>query len=348
MPEYWLGIHLEPLPELVKSQLTLEHGIVVHATLPDSPAAKAGLKTHDILLMAGEQVLKEPIDLIDVLEVNKDKTIKLTYLRAGKKETLDVTPSKRPENLPELAAQVEHDVIVGTTQGSGDLDAPIRKLEEAIRSLHGRHGGAPGLWVVRPPVAAPPGVVAPHAAPPMPADLSISINKSGDNPAKITVKQGDKKWEVTEDKLGDLPESVRPHVDRMLGSTQLEVVANPLADGQLRLHVRRIERPEVLPPGAVPHVQRILVVPHGAPVVPAIPPVPAPPAPPVQPGPPAIRVIPAPNVPAAPAPFGHGADGVHKEVRVHVVQKDGAGEDVIVKKLDEVLKRLESLEMKLK
>lgn len=347
MPAYWLGIHLEPLPELAKSQLTLEHGIVVHATLPDSPAAKVGLKQYDILLDADGTALKEPVDLINVLEKSQEKPIKLTYLRAGKKASLEVTPSKRPENLPELAAQVEQ--AVG--EGVGDLDAPIRKLEEAIRGLHARHGGVPGLWVVRPPVAAPPGAPIPPAAPPMPADLSININKSGNAPAKIVVKQGDKKWEVTEDKLGELPESIRGHVERMLGSAQVEVVANPLADGQLRLQVRRIERPDMLPPGAVPHVQRLLVVPPGVPGAPAFPGAPAVPAPPAPPGARVIQVVPAPIAPqpGAPVPGDHGLDTTHKDVRVHVIQKkDNAGEELIVKKLDEVLKRLESLEKKLK
>lgn len=365
MPEYWLGIHLEPLPELVKSQLTLEHGIVVHATLPDSPAAKAGLKTHDILLAANEQPLKEPVDLIDLLDKTKDKAIKLTFLRAGKKETLDITPSKRPENLAAVAALVADDVA----EVGGDLDAPIRKLEEAIRELQARHGGvAPRVLLMHPPIMLPPGAPIPGApelgaAPRMPANLSVTISKSGNSPAKIHVEQDGKKWDVTEDKLAELPEDVRAHVQRMTGATQVEVEANPMADGQLRLNVRTLARPDMLPHAGAPQVQRVFVVPPGAPAAPGVPPVwapvappvpPAPPAPPAAqaipfvpgaPGVPAIKSIPAPGAPAIAGGLGgDAAHGAHKEVRVHVVQKN---EDVVVKKLDEILKRLEALEKKI-
>ena len=51
-----------------------------------------------------------------------------------------------------------------------------------------------------------------------PKDLSIQINKEGDKPAKIHVKQGDREWNVTEDKLGELPDDVRPHVHHFFGS----------------------------------------------------------------------------------------------------------------------------------
>ena len=48
-------------------------------------------------------------------------------------------------------------------------------------------------------------------------DMTVTISKQGKEPAKITVKQGDKSWEVTEDDLDQLPEEVRPHVEPMLG-----------------------------------------------------------------------------------------------------------------------------------
>ena len=47
--------------------------------------------------------------------------------------------------------------------------------------------------------------------------MSITITKTGDKPAEITVKEGDEKWEVSEKDLDKLPEKVRPYVDGMLG-----------------------------------------------------------------------------------------------------------------------------------
>src|SRR6185312_6347588 len=39
----------------------------------------------------------------------------------------------------------------------------------------------------------------------------------GAEPAKIQVKRGDKEWNVTEEKLDDLPDDIRTHVQTLLG-----------------------------------------------------------------------------------------------------------------------------------
>src|SRR6185436_7849933 len=65
-----------------------------------------------------------------------------------------------------------------------------------------------------------PGVVAPSInvfkRNDLPKNMSIRIAKEGNKPAKIYVKKDDQEWEVTDDKLGDLPEEVRPHVQQFL------------------------------------------------------------------------------------------------------------------------------------
>src|SRR6185436_405469 len=48
--EYWLGIMLGELPDVVRQQLNLDHGLVVGDVNAESPAAKAGVKKHDILI----------------------------------------------------------------------------------------------------------------------------------------------------------------------------------------------------------------------------------------------------------------------------------------------------------
>jgi len=65
-----------------------------------------------------------------------------------------------------------------------------------------------------------PGAILPPDAkpqPPLPGNMSVTITRSGDEPAKIVVKKDDETWEVTEDELDKLPAEVRPHVERMLG-----------------------------------------------------------------------------------------------------------------------------------
>ena len=52
---------------------------------------------------------------------------------------------------------------------------------------------------------------------PLPPNMSIVVSKEGDQPARIVVKRGHEKWELTEKELDKLPADVRPHVQRMLG-----------------------------------------------------------------------------------------------------------------------------------
>jgi hypothetical protein len=61
--EYWLGVQLAALPELARQQLGVDYGLAVEDITPDSPAAKAEIKPHDILVKAGDVPLKEAGDL---------------------------------------------------------------------------------------------------------------------------------------------------------------------------------------------------------------------------------------------------------------------------------------------
>src|SRR5215212_7496285 len=76
----------------------------------------------------------------------------------------------------------------------------------------------------------------------LPADINISVQKSGKEPARIVVKKGDQTWEVAEDKLTELPGEVREVVERFLAGGMPERMA-------LRFHAQPGGKPmAVLPP----------------------------------------------------------------------------------------------------
>ena len=65
-----------------------------------------------------------------------------------------------------------------------------------------------------------PGMILPPGGPlgpKLPENTSVVVTREGDKPAKIVVKQGEKKWEITEDEINKLPEALRPAVEQMLG-----------------------------------------------------------------------------------------------------------------------------------
>src|SRR5438132_883760 len=80
------------------------------------------------------------------------------------------------------------------------IDAEIKRLEEALESLKNKAGKEGlGLFFARPGVVSPDAKTYARLAPfpkdfkgEFPKDLSVRIDKEGDQPTKIHVKRGDK------------------------------------------------------------------------------------------------------------------------------------------------------------
>jgi membrane-associated protease RseP (regulator of RpoE activity) len=235
--EYWLGITLAPLPDVAKEQLGVEHGLVVAEVGADDPAAKAGVKKLDILTKAGDQSLKEPADLIKAVDAAKETELTLAVVRGGKELTIKVTPIKRPVTRARYTLRAP----------TGEIREEIKRLEEALQSLKMKAGGESlGLFFARP------GVVAPQYALPkaaeLPKGMSLSITKEADKPVKIHVKKDDKEWDVTDDKLDELPADVRKEVEKAIQGMSVRGIA-AAARGF-------VGGPKIAPlaPGAVPAV----------------------------------------------------------------------------------------------
>jgi hypothetical protein len=194
------------MPELVKSQLRLERGMVVVQVFDDSPAAKAEFKVNDIILRAGDKDIVQPEDLIHVVGEAKDKQLGIRVLRGGSETTIEVTPAKRQPDRVELHVTPE----------TPHADV-VARLEELYKRTP---DGDVRLFALR-----PGGVFAYAGAAKFPGNLEVTIEKRGDKPATIRVKRiqdgKDQTWEVTEDKVGELPEDIRPHVQQMLGGQAL-------------------------------------------------------------------------------------------------------------------------------
>ncbi len=200
---FWIGVQLESPPEILKDHLRLEGGMVAVHIFEGSPAEKGGLKANDIILKAGDIYVKEPGDLLKSVGEAKDKELTLVLLRGGKETTLKVVPAKRPE---------EQRVTLTLKAAEHEKEA-THKLESALKEYRLRRadlGEAPAVDVIR----VRPGVVAdPHALQlGLPKNVAVTITKEGTSPAKIVVKKDGKSYEVTEDKIDELPEEVRGYL----------------------------------------------------------------------------------------------------------------------------------------
>jgi len=209
--EYWLGVECYPVRDPLRAQLDLPEGqgLVVGHVVPESPAAKAGIKRHDVLLTAGKRPLAKVQDLVDAIEQSKEGKLPIELVRGGKRQKLTATPAKRPED-----ARPKGPIPWGK---GGEWDEVQKWFERAVPGWDWAEGKGPKRpWRFRffhPGMILPPGAA---VRPPLPGNMTVTITKHGDNPAKVVVKRDDQKWEVSEEELEKLPEDVRKHVELML------------------------------------------------------------------------------------------------------------------------------------
>jgi len=209
--EYWIGVECTRVDPTLRAHLQLPEGqgLVVRSVVPDSPAAKAGLREHDILLQAGDKKLGSLDDLIDAVQAAKEQKLSLEFVREGKRQKIEVTPVKRPSEQ----------MLPGFGWGTW-IPAPGNPDFEAFRKWFEKmQPGQPLRFrFFQPGFVAPPGFGGQFGwGGSLPEGLSIAITKTGNEPARISVKKDGQTWEVTEKELDKLPPDVRPHVERMLG-----------------------------------------------------------------------------------------------------------------------------------
>lgn len=302
--EYWIGVQLEPLPDIVKSHLKLERGMAVVHVFPDSPAAKAQFKVHDVVLRAGEKDVLAPDDLIAAVTDAKDKEIEVIVLRNGTESTVKVTPAKRPAQQLHFSAEAPHANVIARLEQLG-----MQNPEGDVRLFAVRSGG----------------VFAFAETAKFPSNLEVQIHKQGDKPATIKVKRvqdgEEKSWEVAEDKLGELPEDIRGHVESMLGghgqpqhAIRMRLEEAQTQQAKAHAHLRETQKRMVRPLGEY----RLHIQPPANPALPA---------PPLAGAPAAVRL---PHAAAADAAIQAKLDAILKKL----------GEDSAIQRLDNEIRAL--------
>jgi membrane-associated protease RseP (regulator of RpoE activity) len=230
-PTYWIGLRGRGVDDpVLRTHLQLAEGtgIVVEDVVADSPAAKAGLQKHDIILRANDDMVDSMETLQTHVQAAKDKAIELEVIRLGKETNVTVTPAERPADFQQLAGG-DQGMDFGNGFG-GDIGRMIQQQLQA--------GGMPGMRQIGPGMVLGGRNMNLNS---LPGGMSISVQREGEGPAQITVKKGDKTWTVSSDDakaLAELPEDVRAAVSGMmgggLGGLQQQLLGNIDLEAELR------------------------------------------------------------------------------------------------------------------
>lgn len=95
----FLGVISRDLPELLSEHLNLraDEGVLIDSVMPEGPAARAGLETHDIITRVADVPVGDPETLADAITArHPGDVIKLGRIHRGLRDELEVTLGERP------------------------------------------------------------------------------------------------------------------------------------------------------------------------------------------------------------------------------------------------------------
>ncbi len=227
IPEYYLGIQCEPVPEILALQLNLENtGLLVTSVVPEGPAEKGGVKRGDILLNIGGKPVAKITEIFEVLDRDKDKEQALEVLHRGKKTELKITPEKRPETPPQASRPMQgmfRTIQPGIIFNGKDPGEARQMIQKFLEQMEGFDGNAELLD----------GNAIPFESVPFGTDdegadierFEYSV-RPGEQPGtqRIQVRHNNEVWDV--DKIEDLPKELQ---DRIRGITPSQEKAAPPA-----------------------------------------------------------------------------------------------------------------------
>jgi len=136
----WIGVQIQQVTPEIAQGLGLkdESGALVADVTPDSPAAKAGIKTGDVIEKFDGQPVTKLRDLPRMVADTKlGKSVDITVLRNGSETTVHPVITELPENLRVANARSSGREEQAEPQSAGALGLQLGSLTDQIRQrLH--------------------------------------------------------------------------------------------------------------------------------------------------------------------------------------------------------------------
>jgi membrane-associated protease RseP (regulator of RpoE activity) len=106
--EYWIGVTVTPIEPVLRAQLRISQnqGVIVNQVFPDSPAAKAGISLHDIIVSVEGNPITEPGQLAKSVQSKASKPLSLSLTtKGGRSRNVTVTPERKKTNETSQASK---------------------------------------------------------------------------------------------------------------------------------------------------------------------------------------------------------------------------------------------------
>lgn len=102
-PGAWLGVLSEPIDKTLSVHLGVKSGVVLSYVAPDSPAAKAGLQQHDIVIEVDGAAVGNQDELRDAIQGHDPgDEVSLAVVSKGEEGKRNVKLGERPVAVPQL------------------------------------------------------------------------------------------------------------------------------------------------------------------------------------------------------------------------------------------------------
>ena len=233
---YRIGIDCAPAPEALRVHLRLQEdtGLLVNSVLDESPGGVAGIKRHDVIVAANGQPLTSVQDLVVAVNEAKDTELSLAIIHEGEEQTITLTPEERDEEeITRLRNGFANRLGRNPLMQGLDMGDMQAEIERAIEQMQKQLGPTQNGWRMQ----MGPGIMfGPQGVPSAGntggwsrskstvqrsfqsngEEVSITIDRDDNGPAKIKVKRGSESWELTEKEIDQLPKDIQGLVQSQL------------------------------------------------------------------------------------------------------------------------------------
>ena len=146
-----IGISFQPsLSSAVGRMYGFTNGVLVSTVSPNGPSDKAGLRPDDVIISIDDQSIKDGDDLVNNISARRPgSTVRLGYLRAGKKNSANVTIGDRAKLYGDQAAQADdsNSDAQPDTAAQNKLGVTVATVPATVATKLGIKGGVSAISV---------------------------------------------------------------------------------------------------------------------------------------------------------------------------------------------------------